>query len=139
VEALGDAPDRPYGDRRADHAVHRAGETLDILDGTEEGRDLPGGMDPRIGAPGDREPDGSPERAFEGRLEGPLHGGQVTLPSPAVEVGAVVREVDAERAGGGPGGRPPGRADHAYSSPTSSIRAIGAASPCRGPSFRMRV
>ena len=62
-----------------------------------EARDLAPGVDPRVGAAGDREGDRSPQDRLQGSLELCLNRAQPGLRRPAAEVGAVVFDVEPGR------------------------------------------
>ena len=96
--------------------------------GSFERDDLPGGMHPGVRSPRAGRPNGHPQQLRQRLLEQALNRAPCRLASEAVEVGAVVREEEREL-----------RGYSSSASPTNSIRAIGAASPLRGPSFTIRV
>ena len=85
------------------------------------------GVDPGVGPPRHREAWRRPQDPPQGFLQDALDGPLSRLAGEPSEVGPVVRQNQPE---------------DPYSSsrrPTSSMMAIGAPSPCRGPTFRIRV
>jgi hypothetical protein len=126
VEVVVDRIGRAYDDRRRELPVHRTREVPLEVGGEVDVDDLPGRVHPRVG----------PARAHDGRWHGeagrPSDGacqracdrGEASLVGEAPEPAAVVGEQEPPASDGGQ---------------TNSMRAMGALSPGRGPSFRIRV
>ena len=136
---------RPHDDGRLAQPVHRPLQPLEVeaVDRGVEGHDLAPGVDAGVGATGDGQLDLGPEDALDGGPQGAAHGDDTGVLGEPVEVGAVVGDQQADpmllrgSASVSPGSVNAGpRAATTY---TSSMRAIGALSPWRVPSFRMRV
>ena len=136
VELFWSAGRRQNDDLRGQRGVHRALHLRGVEIG-REGRDLPLGVHPGIGPPGHRNRRDTAEDANQDVLDRALHSPNAPLPRPPVEVRAVVGD-DQLDDGHMRGGR---SVDGAYSSSAgrSSMRAMGAPSPWRCPSFRIRV
>ena len=88
-----------------------------------------------VGAPGAAELDGAAQHAGQRLAEHPFDRAFPGLRCEAVELGAVVRDDELERCAPD---APLDRSVEWQLAQTSSTRAMGALSPGRGPSFRMR-
>ncbi len=132
VEVVRGELDVAHDDVRAAQPVDRATERREIerlgLERRVEADDLTPSVHAGVGATRAGQLDRVPQDAFEGRRQRAADGDHAGVGSEAREPAAVVRDAHADPRHG--------RTRSGY---TSSMRAMGALSPWRGPSLRMRV
>jgi hypothetical protein len=139
VEAVGGHLRLPHHDGRGQLAVAGLDQGHRIEPGRPVGRDvevdhLVHGVDPGVGAAGTGQLHRGAADPGQGGLQGPGHRRLPVLGREPVEAGTVVGQ--GQPPPDGPLRQPPGVGGRAH---TNSMRAIGALSPSRFPSLRIRV